>query len=111
MIQNINEIRDRKKKQSQSITPTKVGINVHVVDNIALHTESTIPIYDIRRQNENSEYLLSNDAISETEIENILEHIHHGNVGVEFILINKDSSARKNDKLGEKGKWYKSRSS
>ena len=51
---------------------------------------------------ENYEYLLSNDAISETEIENISEHIHHGNVGVEFISLNNDSSARKNDKLGEK---------
>ena len=52
---------------------------------------------------DDSECLLFNDIISETEIENILEHIHYGNVGVEFISHNNDSSAQKNDKLGEKG--------
>ena len=91
-----------KEKQSQSITPTKVGIDVYVVNNIALNTESTIPIYDISRQNKNGEYLLSNDATSKTEIENVSEHIHQGDVGVEFILPNNDSSTRKNDKLGQK---------
>ena len=72
-----------------------MGINIHVVDNIALNTESTIPIYDISRQNGNSEYLLSNDASSGTEIKNILEYIDHGNVGVEFISLDNDSSAHK----------------
>ena len=67
-----------------------------------MNTESTILVYDISRRNKNSEYLLSNDAISETDIENISEHIDDGNVGVEFILLNNDSSARKNDKLGVK---------
>jgi len=38
----------------------------------------------------------------ETEIENISEHIHHGNVVVEFILLNNDSSTRKNEKSGVK---------
>ena len=66
--------RRQKEKQSESITPTKVGIDVNGVNNIALNSESTIPVYDIRRQNGNSKYLLSNDAISITDIENILKN-------------------------------------
>ena len=42
---------------------------------------------------------MSNDAISETEMKNTSEHIHHDNVVIEFISLNNDSSAQKDEKL------------
>ena len=102
VVEFISLNNDSSTRKNDNLGVKENGINYNSRDppsqNLA---ENCVDVEFISQHIDNSEHLLSNNAISEADIENISDKIDDGNVGVEFISLHNDSTTRKNEKMGE----------